>query len=105
FLYSTNSPVARYASPGSEARIVNRNPTRRKFVQQLRHSGRHLTISGNDHCPLQVLPKLSCTDPPSIESSRRRLSDPNQTPLSSTMNDVLPVPQWTQADKVIDTMR
>ena len=96
--------TASLVPPRSEVRVVDDDPPCGQLVQQLRYSGRCLTVSRDDYRPLQVLSKFSRNDLPSIEWCRGCRSDLNEGPVSNQRECDLLVRQWTAHDEMIVAM-
>jgi hypothetical protein len=84
--------------------VANSHSSRRQLVEQRRHGGRYVTVSGYDNCPSQILAESLSYDAPSIERRRCRRADLNHRPVSNQGERILSAWQWTADDEMVVPM-
>lgn len=89
------------ASPIAGPGVVNRNSSRRQFLQQQRHRWRNFTIARDDHCPFQVFPKLPHANAPQLQGDRRGPPNLYQRPVPGESQCRLSIRNGAAHDEMI----
>src|SRR5205807_4642107 len=71
------------ASPIADAGVMDHDSPCRRLRQQLRHSWRNLTVTGDGACPFKVFPELSRANAPSLKGDRRHLPNLYEAAVST----------------------
>jgi hypothetical protein len=80
---------------------MDHDSPRRQLRQQLRHSWRNLTITGDGDCPFKAFPELSRANAPSLKGDRRHLPNLYQGPVPGKSHCRISIRKRTAHDEVI----
>ena len=89
------------ASPIADGGVMDLDSPRRQLRQQLRHSRRNLTITGDGDRPFKVFPELSRADAPALKGNRRHLPNLYQGPVPGKSQCRISIRKRTAHDEVI----